>query len=260
MPPKAILQKRVFQVSQHLEPEVKALIVDRDLMTSGLLADSLIRELKWSAVALRSSDLTRVLGTSRINLVVISADLNSSAGAGLDLAHGVYRAHPETAIVVLLDQPSREGVVNAFRSGARGVFHRQQSMNQFLDCVAQVSKGHIWAGREETGFLLEAFRSLPAPGVPVDSILHTLTRREMQAVRCAARGMTNKAIAGELKLSEHTVKNYLFRAFEKLGVSNRVELLFFLTFRGQSLGAADATGAAGQEAVTLERGDPVADG
>jgi DNA-binding NarL/FixJ family response regulator len=53
-------------------------------------------------------------------------------------------------------------------------------------------------------------------------------------VKCAAMGKTNKVIATELGLSENTVKNYLFKSFEKLGVSNRVELLFYLTLRGYS--------------------------
>ena len=53
-------------------------------------------------------------------------------------------------------------------------------------------------------------------------------------MRCAAQGKTNKTIANELGLSEHTIKNYLFRVFEKLGVSSRVELLFYLTTQGQS--------------------------
>jgi DNA-binding NarL/FixJ family response regulator len=56
-------------------------------------------------------------------------------------------------------------------------------------------------------------------------------------VKCAARGKTNKSIAAELGLSEHTVKNYLFRAFEKLGVSSRVELLFYLTVSGHTFSA-----------------------
>ena len=56
----------------------------------------------------------------------------------------------------------------------------------------------------------------------------------------AAKGKTNRAIANDLGLSEHTVKNYLFRAFEKLGVSNRVELLFYLTIRGHSFGPASS--------------------
>jgi DNA-binding NarL/FixJ family response regulator len=57
----------------------------------------------------------------------------------------------------------------------------------------------------------------------------TLTAREWQVVKSAALGMQNKEIARQLGLSEHTVKNYLFRVFEKLGVSNRVELLYYLT-------------------------------
>jgi DNA-binding NarL/FixJ family response regulator len=64
-----------------------------------------------------------------------------------------------------------------------------------------------------------------------------LSYREKQVVQSAARGKTNKVIAGELGLSEHTVKNYLFHAFEKLGVSSRTELLFHLTLRGQTLGS-----------------------
>src|ERR1035438_3199397 len=62
-----------------------------------------------------------------------------------------------------------------------------------------------------------------------------LTLRELEVVKCAAKGKTNKVIAGELGLSEHTVKNYLFRAFEKLGVSNRVELFFSLTSRDHAV-------------------------
>jgi DNA-binding NarL/FixJ family response regulator len=63
----------------------------------------------------------------------------------------------------------------------------------------------------------------------------SLTVREMQVVRSAASGMTNREIAKELGLSDHTVKNYLFKAFEKLGVSSRVELLLSLVLGGQTV-------------------------
>ena len=55
-----------------------------------------------------------------------------------------------------------------------------------------------------------------------------LSHRELQVAECAAQGQSNKQIADRLGLSEHTIKNYLFRIFEKLGVSNRFELLFLL--------------------------------
>jgi DNA-binding NarL/FixJ family response regulator len=108
-------------------------------------------------------------------------------------------------------------------------------MSEFLSCVEHVTKGFIWAGKQETNALLEAFRSIPAPKVLTPRNSPALTVRELQVVKCAARGKTNKSIAVELGLSEHTVKNYLFRAFEKLGVSSRVELLFYLTVGGRKL-------------------------
>jgi DNA-binding NarL/FixJ family response regulator len=109
-------------------------------------------------------------------------------------------------------------------------------MVDFLDCVDHVSRGFIWAGAQETTLLLDAFRCIPSPDVSLASESSPLTERELQVVQCAAKGMTNKTIAAELGLSEHTVKNYLFRSFEKIGVSNRVELLFYLTLRGCALG------------------------
>lgn len=85
-------------------------------------------------------------------------------------------------------------------------------------------------------YFLEAFRSIPAPSALTRDDSAALTERELQVVQCAARGKTNKAIASELLLSEHTAKNYLFKAFGKLGVSSRVELLFYLATRNYSLG------------------------
>jgi DNA-binding NarL/FixJ family response regulator len=105
---------------------------------------------------------------------------------------------------------------------------------ELLDCVEHVRKGFIWAGAQETTLLLDALRSIPSPSLTMADESSPLTARELEVVRCAATGKTNKVIAAELGLSEHTVKNYLFRSFEKLGVSNRVELLFYLTLKGHT--------------------------
>ena len=126
------------------------------------------------------------------------------------------------------------------KPGARGVFSREQDMFEFLDCVDHVRRGIIWAGRRETSLLLDAFKSIPAPNLVTSIDTPALTARELQVVQCAAKGKTNKAIACDLGLSEHTVKNYLFRAFEKLGISSRVELLFYLTVRGHTFNATEA--------------------
>ena len=214
----------------------RVLIVDRDSMGSDLLANALTRDQNCQASGVQSADLLDLMANGKVHLVVIGADLNHDTKNGFDLAHTVHRLHPAIPIVILLNQSTQDSVMNAFCSGARGVFSRQQPVADFLDCVERVRKGFIWAGAQETTLLLEAFGSIPSPNMSTASDSLPLTVRELQVVKCAARGKTNKVIACELGLSEHTVKNYLFRAFEKLGVSNRVELLFYLTLRGHTFG------------------------
>jgi two-component system nitrate/nitrite response regulator NarL len=231
---KARKDENTLQDLRDPDSTFQVLIVDRDSMSSDLLATALTRDRNCQASAVRSADLMDSVVNGKAQLVVIGADLNHDTKTGFDLAHTVRRAHPAVPIVMLLKQSTHDSVINAFRSGARGVFSRQQPVADFLDCVEHVRKGFIWAGELETTLLLNALRSIPSPNMAMASDSSPLTMRELQVVKCAARGKTNKVIACELGLSEHTVKNYLFRASDKLGVSNRVELLFYLTQRGQT--------------------------
>lgn len=228
--------KNGLQTRQSVATRFRVLIADRDSMSSDLLATALMRDTNCHACAVPPADLTRSLEASHADLVVIGAELNYRSGNGFDLAQAVSRSHPAVLIVILLNQSNHESVVNSFRSGAHGVFSRQQPMTDFLDCVDHVRKGFIWAGQQETTLLLDALRRIPSPSPAMVSESSPLTARELQVVRCAATGKTNKVIAAELGLSENTVKNYLFKSFEKLGVSNRVELLFYLTLRGHAFG------------------------
>jgi DNA-binding NarL/FixJ family response regulator len=204
-------------------------IVDRDSMSSDLLADALIRDLHCNAIAVRSSNLLQTLASRNVNLVAISAEVNGKPSLGFDLVKSVASAYPQIPILVLLDHVCQKAVITAFRCGARGLFCRQQPMAEFLDCVRHVRKGFIWAGQEEANALLGAIKRIPAPMALTEDNAALLTTRELQVVRHAATGKKNRTIAKEMGLSEHTVKNYLFRAFDKLGVSSRVELLFYMT-------------------------------
>jgi two-component system, NarL family, nitrate/nitrite response regulator NarL len=214
------------------ESAFRIFVADRDLMSSNLLASALSKAKYCLASAIPLADLLRLLDIKGADMVVLGDEANKKHRTEFDLAQAVKRAHPDIPIVLLLNQSTRDSVMNAFRSGARGVFSRQEPVAGLLDCVEQVRKGYIWAGAQETTFLLDAIRSLPFPSLSPASKSLPLTFREKQVVQYAARGRSNKVIAVELALSEHTVKNYLYRAFEKLGVSNRVELLFYLSTRG----------------------------
>jgi two-component system, NarL family, nitrate/nitrite response regulator NarL len=227
------MQKSISKVPpQKLESPLRILVAGRDVMSGHLLAEALERDGRYDATATVAAQLLPRIAASKTDLVVISADLYPGPRSGIELVDAVNRAYPQILIVMMLDQPDRESVIRAFRCGARGVFSRRESIAEFLECIEHLRKGGIWAGRLATNYLLEAFKSIPAPNASGSGSSPALTKSEIQVVHCAAEGKTNKTIANELGLSEHTVKNYLFRVFEKLGVSSRVELLFYLTTQG----------------------------
>jgi DNA-binding CsgD family transcriptional regulator len=101
-------------------------------------------------------------------------------------------------------------------------------LSDLLKCIDRVSPGEIWASRSEIDYLFSALRGTPGSRMIGCEENEILTKRESEVVRQPGEGLSNREIAKKLGLSEHTVKNYLFRAFEKIGVSSRVELLFYL--------------------------------
>ena len=128
---------------------------------------------------------------------------------------------------MLLDSSERSQVVEAFRTGARGVFCRSESLKSLAKCIYCVSQGQVWANSRELRFLLEALgEALPLKVIDTRGAA-LLSRREQEVVRCVAEGLSNREIAQRLGLTEHTVKNYLFRIFDKLGVSKRVEVVLY---------------------------------
>jgi DNA-binding NarL/FixJ family response regulator len=128
-------------------------------------------------------------------------------------------------------------VVEAFRCGAQGVFSRTESSKTLAKCINSVHQGQVWASSAELCYLIEAFRE-SAPVRLMDARLEAiLSKREQDVVRCVAEGLSNREIASRLKLTEHTVKNYLFRIFDKLGVSSRVEVVLYVFRLRKELGA-----------------------
>jgi len=126
---------------------------------------------------------------------------------------------------MLLDSSKREAILEAFRSGAHGVLGRHESVEIFGKCLRRVHEGQIWANSEQMALLTHALASSHAVGAVDARGMNLLSKRETEIVRGVAQGLTNREIAERFGLSPHTIKNFLFRIFDKLGVSNRVELL-----------------------------------
>jgi DNA-binding NarL/FixJ family response regulator len=152
--------------------------------------------------------------------------LEEQPQVGLSVVAELRTKRPETKCIVLLDSAKAETVVDAFRAGAQGVFCRDEPIKTLCKCIAVVHAGQIWANSAQLRFILNAL--VRSASTQHALTLEVLSDREQDVVRALAEGLSNREIADLLNISRHTVKNYLFRIFEKVGVSSRVELLRYV--------------------------------
>jgi two-component system nitrate/nitrite response regulator NarL len=181
--------------------------------------------------ATESGGILKGLGEHPSDVAIISADLRDGPNAGLQVAREARVLYPHIRIVVLVDSPERAVIVEGFRAGADGVFSRDEPFEMLCKCIHAVSRGQIWADSNQQRFIIEALtKSEPQP-IKGASGANLLTKREEELVGLVAEGLTNRDISRQLGLTEHTVRNYLFRIFNKLGTSNRLELALYVVKR-----------------------------
>jgi DNA-binding NarL/FixJ family response regulator len=217
---------------------VKVFIADGSRMSCQLIAASLRRGRYRTKVVGYATDAVGIgegLDENDADVAVIGARLGEEALAGFDVTREITASRSKPSVIIILDSTKPTMVVEAFRSGASGIFSRDQSSDLLCKCIHAVHKGQVWASSKELHFVIDAL----GPAVHSKSIslrgTGVLTKREEGVVHLVAEGMTNRDISHELKLSEHTVRNYLFRIFNKVGTSNRLELALYAIDRREGL-------------------------
>jgi two-component system nitrate/nitrite response regulator NarL len=217
-------------------PTVSVFVADNTRMGCELMTTALRRSDSNLAVAGYATDAVGThawLRENNADVAVISAELRGGGTAGFDVTRQIRISHPKTSVIMMLESIERVMVLEAFRAGTSGIFFRDAEFELLCKCIRVVSEGQIWAGNRELRFLLDAVVERRPMGVNSVRKPKLLTAREEGVVQLVAEGFTNRDISRQLNLSENTVRNYLFRIFNKVGTSNRLELALYAAKRGK---------------------------
>ncbi len=215
---------------------IPVLIADSNRMQAHLLTSALRRrpEFRISTCLVDVDSILQAVAFSPTRVVLVVLNHTMDVAGQMAAMRHVHLSNPAVAKVLLAESYDRELVINAFRSGARGIFCLTDSHFRLLcRCIHRVADGQIWANTEQMNYVLDVVSEVPALRVLSPNGKLLLTPREEQVVALVADGLSNRDTALELNLSEHTIKKYLFRIFDKLGISSRVELVLYAVNHSQ---------------------------
>lgn len=214
---------------------IGVLIADSNRMQAQLLTTALRRhpEFRISTCRMDADSILQAVASRLARVALLTLSPQAGLPEAIVTLRSFHLSYPQIPKVLLADSCNRELVVSAFRSGARGIFSLTDSNLRLLcKCLLRVAEGQIWANSEQLNYVMDLFSEVPSLRVLNSRGMRLLTPREEQVVALVAEGLANRQIARELNLSEHTIKKYLFRIFEKLGISTRVELVLYALNNG----------------------------
>jgi len=209
---------------------IDVLIADRDNMAGQLMASALRRcrnQFDVVAVATGSGEAIEKLETLKPHVALVSPELEDGSQSGFMVLRTLRASHPKIGGIMMLHSIARDSVIASFSAGARGIFCRADSFKALTKCIRTVHEGKVWATTQELEYIFDALSRLKSPQVSSNSGMALLTPSEQHVVNLVSEGMKNREIAQQLGLTEHTVSNYMYRIFDKLGVSNRLELVLY---------------------------------
>jgi two-component system, NarL family, nitrate/nitrite response regulator NarL len=156
---------------------------------------------------------------------ILLLDLALPDMSGLDVLRRLNANISRVRVVLLTASADKQQVTDALLLGARGLVMKESATPLLYKCIRSVMAGEYWLGRARLPDVVDALRELGNPRVPTPA--ETLTRRELLVIAAIVDGGTNRQVAEQLGVSQQTVKNHLSIIYDKLGVSNRLELALY---------------------------------
>jgi DNA-binding NarL/FixJ family response regulator len=161
----------------------------------------------------------------RLKPKVLLLDLSMPKVPGLEALRELSKLGIQTLTIILTARIEKEEGIEALQLGARGIVSKNSALQLLLKSIRCVSNGQYWVENESVSDLIQALRRMTPDHRPSRDF--GLTSREMQVIALIVAGYTNKDLARKLGISAHTAKHHLTNIFDKLGVSNRLELVLF---------------------------------
>ena len=165
---------------------------------------------------------------------VLLLDLKMPGLDGLATLQRLQAAKNKTRVIVLTASDDKNEFVQAMKLGTSGIVLKQTATELLIKSIRKVHAGEIWMDSHTTAAVIRTFVAAedapPAPqNVPPsrDRERSPLSQREREIVALVAQGFKNKEMAEKMFISEQTVKNHLHNIFDKLGVSDRLELALY---------------------------------
>ncbi len=155
---------------------------------------------------------------------VVLLDLHMPKMSGLAVIQALKSEGSGTRVVILTDELSEKEALECLRLGVAGIVLKDMPPNLVLQCVQKVATGETWVEKRSFSRVMEHLLRREAG---TQQIAGKLSPRELQVVRLCAQGASNAEMAKELTLTEGTVKSHLHRAYSKLNLRGRADLVRF---------------------------------
>lgn len=169
---------------------------------------------------------------------VVIMDVRMPGGSGIDACRAIRARYPQIKVIMLTSYTDDEAVYASVMAGAAGYVLKQVGSDDLIKAIRTVHAGGALLDPSTTQRVLARMRNKD----PLGDLPEPLTEQERRILQLIAEGKTNKEIAGEVFLSEKTVRNYVSNILAKLGLANRAEAAAFAVRHGLAAGKESDSG------------------
>ena len=170
---------------------------------------------------------------------VVILDLRMPHMDGLAALQALQGLERKCRVIVLTASEDKNEFVQAMKLGCSGIVLKQTAPELIVKSIRKVYAGEIWLDSHTTAAVMRQFASpndiLSGGGSTKGRERSPLSQREREIVGLVAQGYKNREMAEKMFISEQTVKNHLHNIFDKLGVSDRLELALYAIHKGLHL-------------------------